>query len=57
MLLFSTVSFRKGKVKPFGIMEKAETDSFLKLFTSMGDRQASTDIDVASVCISYVATL
>ena len=58
MLLFSTVSFRKGKVKPFGIMEKAETDSFLKLFTNMGDRQASTDVDVASefVCRMYTLT-
>jgi len=36
-------------------MEKDETDSFLQLFTSMGDRQASIDVDVASgfVCRMY----
>ena len=58
MLLSSVVIyFRKGKIKPFGILEKNETDSFLKLFTSMGDRQASTDIDVASEFVCRMYTL
>ena len=53
MLLFISnyyyVSFdtRKGKVKALRIIEKYDTGSLLNLFANLGDKDISTDSDVA----------
>ena len=52
---FSFISLRKGKVKPFDLLEKHKTDEFIKFFISLGCKNATVDVHVASkyVCSMY----
>ena len=48
-------NFRKGKTKPFDLIAKNQTDSYINFFTSMGNAHETINEDIASefVCRMY----
>ncbi|XP_063063854.1 uncharacterized protein LOC134456421 [Engraulis encrasicolus] len=52
---FTSAFFRKGKLKPLNIIEKDDTDLFVKFLISLGNRSSHVDIETASefVCRIY----